>query len=165
MLLNFELPVYEVRAYISRMEEGKYIVLQTRFSKYVLDCPTLVGDYADRRLQLLSDQAKPYKLYPLKNRISTLSQLINSKHSRFITESGQLIQYKKNKYYNIICKSVVSCTQIYNGKYQCYLSGINTPFITKNPYKYLSVIELKNSYILFDVHNEKPDKIRYRIKI
>ncbi|QCW23768.1 hypothetical protein AAS21_gp30 [Pantoea phage vB_PagS_AAS21] len=165
MLLNFDLPVYEVRAYFSKTEEGKYIVLQTRFSKYVLDCPSLVGDYADRRLQLLSDHNKPYKLYPLRNRISTLSQLLKSKNSTFITEKGELIKYKKNKYYDIVCKRVVSCTQIYNGKYQCYLPGINTPFVTRNPYEYLSVIELKNSYVLFDVHTEKPEKVRYRIKI
>lgn len=164
MLLNFPLPVYIVRAFYSKFEEGDYVILQTEFNRYVLDNPKLEGDYATRRLKMLSMDL-PYKLYPLTKRISTLSQLANCKAKYFITEEGQLLEHKKTTFYRVVLKKVISSAQIFNGKYQCYVSGIHTPFVLREPAQYLSLILIGNSYYVFDTHQSKPDKVRQRVKI
>lgn len=165
MLLNFQLPVYEVRAFLSIEKENGKTFIQTIYKKYILDDRNYPGDYGDRRIQLFMDKDKPLPLYPLRKRISTIPQLLNSKATHFITEQGELVTYKKSRYYNIVCKRVMSCTRIYNGKYHCYVAGVAHPFITSQPYEFLSLIEFKNSLMLFDVHLEQPEKIRYRVKI
>lgn len=158
-------PLYVVRGFNRKFEENGYTCLETYYDRYVLDKPSLPGDYSSRRIQLLADETKPYKLYKIKYACNTLSQIVNCKSKEFIDLEGNLVKFKKTKFYNIIYKKVISCIQIYNGKYQCYVHGVNSPFITKAPYNYLSLVEYNRSFVLFDVHDEMPEVIRHRIKL
>lgn len=162
-MINF--PLYLVRGFTRKFEENGYTCLETYYDRYVLDDTRLEGDYPSRRFKLLADEYKPYKLYKLKYRINTIGQALKTNAKYFIDNNGQLLQLQKTKFSNIIYKKVVSSTQIFNGKYQCYVSGINTPFITDRPYQYLALVMYNNSYILFDVLDEMPEKIRHRVKL
>lgn len=154
-----------VRGFSRKFEERGYICLETYFDRYVLDNPKLTGDYASRRLQLLEDTSKPYRIYRLKYSVSNLSQVMQTRDKMFITEEGKLITIQKEKFNKIVYKRVVSSIRIFNGKYQCYVPGVNTPFITTKPYNYLALVHYKNSYVLFDVLDEMPEKIKHRIKL
>lgn len=158
-------PLYIVRGFNRKFEENGYICLETYYDRYVLDKPSLSGDYVLRRMQLLADDNKPYKLYKLRYSVNTLSQAIHARTKDFIDEEGNLFTLKKTKFSRIIYKKVVSCVRIFNGKYQCYVSGVNTPFITKEPYNYLALVHYNNSFVLFDVHDEMPEHIKHRIKL
>lgn len=159
------LPLYIVRGFTRKFEENGYICLETYYNRYVLDRPSLPGDYASRRILLLADTKKPYNLYKIKYACNTLSQVLNAKNKEFIDTNGTLIRFHKTKFFKITYHKVVSCVKIFNGKYQCYVSGVNSPFITKEPYNYISLVNYRNSFILFDVHNEMPEKLRHRIKL
>lgn len=158
-------PLYLVRGFNRKFEENGYTCLETYYDRYVLDNTSLEGDYASRRIRLLADNNKPYKLYKLKYSINTLSQAINSRNKTFIDEDGQLFTLKKTKFNRVIYKKVVSSVRIFNGKFQCYVTGIPTPFITKEPYNILALVHYNNSFVLFDVLNEMPTQIKHRIKL
>lgn len=158
-------PLYIVRGFTRKFEENGYICLQTYYNRYVLDKASLAGDYATRRMQLLADKNKPYSLYKIQYSINTLSQAINARTKTFIDEDGRLFNLVKTSFSKIIYKKVVSSVELYNGKYQCYVTGIPTPFITKEPYNYLSLVVYNNSFVLFDVHYEMPETIKHRVKL
>lgn len=162
--MKVELPIYEVRPYFKKLVEGEFVVLQTNYNKYVLDMPSLEGDYWARRLAL-SCMDLPYKLYPLYKRISTLNQLAKSKSKLFIDSQGKLFRHTKTKFHNIEVHKVIACHQIYNGKWQNYCRGVPHPFITDTPASYLSLIKMGNSHLLFDIHETEPPERRYRVKL
>lgn len=161
-----DLPLYEVRSFFRKSKEGRYTVIQTHYTKYVLDDDTLPGTYWERRLYLrCHEEQLPYKLYPLKRQISTLSQLARTKANMFVDKTGKLIKHVKEKFYNIDVYRVLQSVQIYNGKWQNYVRGISFPFLTDSPAQYLSIIKAKGSYWLFDIHYDKPEVRRYRVKL
>lgn len=162
-MINF--PLYIVRGFSRKFEENGYVCLETYYNRYVLDKLDLPGDYATRRMYLLADNNKPYNLYKLKYSVNTLSQAMRVKDKNFIDENGKLFKLKTTKFNRIIYKKVISTIKIFNGKYQCYVAGVNTPFVTREPYKILSLVLINNSYVLFDVHDEMPKHIRHRIKL
>lgn len=158
------MPVYIVRAYFAIMTEGDFKVVQTYKSKWVLDNPTLQGNYASRRVQMLSMKL-PYKLYPLTKRITTISQLVACKAKLIIDAEGKLINWVKSTFYKIeICK-VLSVSRTSTGKYLCYIQGYDASLLLDTYSQYVSVINVEGSPVLFDTHETRPDKSRIRIKL
>ncbi|AFQ22276.1 hypothetical protein My1_117 [Pectobacterium phage My1] len=166
-MIDAVLPIYALRQYEEMVKEGDYLVVVSRFDKYILDNPSLEGNFRQRRLKLaITPKGElPYKLYKLKKEFSTLSQIVLSKSKVFIDSSGKVFNRLKAKYYQIEVKRVLSGSRLFNGKYQCFVRGINTPFILHHIPKWVSVIKYKNSFVLFDVHEERPESPRLRIKI
>ncbi len=161
-----DLPLYEVRSFFRKSKEGNYTIIQTHYTKYVLDDETLPGNYWERRLALrCNEKALPYKLYPLKRRITSLSQLARSKADMYINSKGKLVRHAKERFYNIEVHKVLSSVQVYNGKWQNYIREAPFPFITDSPASHLSVIKARGSYWLFDVHDTEPEERRYRVKL
>lgn len=163
-MLNFKLPVYAVRAYEDLFEEGDFIIIQTHKSRWVLDCPDLEGTYYQRRTKMLGMEM-PYKLYPLKKRITTLAQLVNSNSKLLIDESGKLLKWKKEKMYRIEVRKIVSHHQTPTGSWVCYAQGFPTPFMLKKAYGYVSIINVAGSPVIFDVHETMPETHRTRVKL
>lgn len=115
-MLDFKLPVYALRAFVSIEQEGDYSVITTRYNKYVLDNRKLPGTFSQRRLILFEKRKElPYKLYPIRGRISMLSQLVGSKRSQFIDSDGNLINWKKTTFYDVVTSKVLHSARIYNG--------------------------------------------------
>lgn len=165
-MLNFSLPVYALRAYDVLFTEGEYIVIQTRFTRYVLDCPSLPGTFSQRRLFLYGNREKlPYKLYPLKKQYKYLSQIINSGLKQFIDSTGKIVTWVPSKFYNIITERVRGSARIYNGKYQCFVKGVPYPIVLHEPVNYISYALVNGAPVVFDVHDEEPETPRLRVKI
>lgn len=164
-MLNFQLPVYEVRAYFNIAMEGEFKVIHTFRNKWVLDCPSIEGNYFTRRTILSSVDNLPYRLYPLRKRISSMSQLVNSKAQKLIDAEGRLFNWVKTKYYNIEVKKVLTSTRTASGKHQCFIQGFGTPLVLDTHCQYVSIINVEGSPVLFDVHETKPEKPRTRVKL
>lgn len=158
------MPVYPVRSYFSIGMEGDFKVIQTYKSKWVLDNPSLSGNYASRRVQMLSMKL-PYKLYPLVKRITTLSQLIGSKSKLIIDSEGKLINWVKTTFYRVeVCK-VLSISRTSTGKFLCYIQGFEASLLMDSYSPYVSVINVEGSPVLFDIHETRPEKPRTRVKL
>ncbi|QFR57714.1 hypothetical protein CPT_Slocum_157 [Serratia phage Slocum] len=163
-MLNFKLPVYAVRAYEELFDEGDFLIVQTQKARWVLDCPSLEGTYYERRLMMLGMDL-PYKLYPLKKRISTISQLIHSQSRLLIDEQGRLLKWKKEKMYSIEVKKILSRYRTQKGTWVCYAQGFQSPFELSGYYEYVSIINVAGSPIVFDVHESMPETPRLRVKL
>lgn len=162
-----DLPLYELRDFYSVTTDfSGYLIISTYWGQYVLDHVELEGNYWERRLTLAAaGKSLPHKLYPLKHRITLLSQLVNSKAKKFINKDGKIIKYRKTKFHSIVLKRVTNSVQIFNGKWQNYVVGVPFPFITDERVEYLSLIKHKHSYLIFDTHFEKPEQVRTRVKL
>lgn len=165
-MLDFNLPVYVMRGYDEISTEGEFTVITTRYDRYILDQKNLPGNYAQRRLSLFSRRSKlPYKIYPLKKRVEYLSQLVGSGKKVFIDSNGRLIKWKPQTMYKIVTSKVLTCTRIFNGKYQCYLRGVPYPFVLSKPANYISYILFKGVPVIFGVYDEEPQPPRLRVKL
>lgn len=163
-MLNFDLPVYVIRAYVSIFMEGNFKVIQTHFTRWVLDCPDLEGDYFKRRVAMVGMEL-PYKLYPLKKQISTLAQLVHTNPKLVIDREGKMHKWVKTKMYKIQVKPVVSVHKSVKGTWICYIQGYHTPIVVTKPPKYISIIDMMGSPILFDTHEGLPESPRLRVKL
>lgn len=164
---EFNLPLYALRQFEDIVTEGEYTVVVSRFDKYILDSPSLEGDFRMRRLRLAVTPKGnlPYKLYPLKAQLTMLSHFARSKSKVFIDSNGNIFRRKKSRFFNIEVRRVVSGARLYNGKFQCFAKGVSTAITLDHIPKWVSLIRYKNSYILFDVHEEMPTSPRMRVKI
>lgn len=165
-MLDFKLPVYILRAYEEIKTEGDFTIVCTAFTRYVLDNKKLSGTFSQRRLQLVGMKDKlPYKLYPIRGAITMLSQLVASNKKHFVDSEGNIIKWNKTTFYRVVTEKVISSTQIFNGKYQCYTQNVHHPFILAYPPKYISYILVSSSPVIYAVHQEEPESPRHRVKL
>ena len=159
-----DFPWYKLRAY-KEIRENLLGQLYIRNGKgeFLLDDKTLPGDLAHRRLHMPKE-----KLYPLKQRVENLSQLIRHRTgTKFITNTGRIVKYKKSsKLYTVESRSILKV----DTKIDSHMSIItveNTSSRFKVPfnvdirnYKYASIMLTDNGPILYDLTIEphKPFK-------
>lgn len=161
---GLELPAYVMRGFVDKFMENGFVIIQSHITRYVFDMPSLPGNYAKRRL-LLSSMELPYKLYPLRKRITTISQLIKSGAKYIITPDGDIRRVRRTKFYPIEVKRVSISNQTFNGTYQNFVKGSLSPIITDCEAKYISVVNYNGALVVFDVHREYPETRRYRVKL
>lgn len=159
-MLTAKFPVYAMRPYISLFEEPPYTVVETRFDRYVLDMPTLEGNYWERRITLLGMDTG-YRLYPLKEKFHTIAQILRSKRREFIDSDGKLWKLKKDKYYKCKSYAVLHASTTWTGKK--LLSTRAGNFVADDVYKYVTVIETPIGKIVFDYSNEPTTRTRVKI--
>ena len=170
-MLDCNWPLFEMRAYESKFEEGNYIVLQTQKTRWVLDYKLKTDeDYATRRLKLKTDPLRPYKIYPLYKMYSTIGQVVNSKKRNFIDSSGKLIKYKPSKFFKIYIEKIKASWITLTG-YKAYkvLGTSHTFVFPDGDYTHLAYIKMGKRAILFDMLI-LPDSVEdaqkhFRIKI
>lgn len=162
------LPLYPIREYESISVEGKYKVIQTSRTRWVLDCPSLEGNYLERRMTMLS-MTLPYKMYPLYKGYNTISDVLvnRSKSKKYIDIEGKLHSWKptafyKTKSYKLTAKWIprtkpVLCFAL---EPSCEIYSINIPNFVAN---YARVVELGNRRILFDVTEERMPDTRIKL--
>lgn len=165
-MLDFKLPAYIIRGHERIFTEGDLLIVETAFDRYVLDKPALPGEYAQRRVALFGiRESLPYRLYPLQQRIEFLSQLVAAKKKKLIDSSGRIVQWKPQKLYKITTAKVLSCTQIFNGKYQHFVRGVPYPFVLRNSANYISYVLFRGVPVVFGAYEEEPMFPRLRVKI
>ena len=156
MLPNF--PLYQLRQYDSIQDRGDYTLIFTYHNAYILDCKKLEGDYSQRRTKLLSIKDKlPYKLYPLKNRYTMLSQLSNTKHRWFIDKDGEVVKDKPSKFFKVKSAKVLSTERTWNGKYRL-ITKLPVSFVSERPSNYVQYMKYGKGYCLYGLSDERlPD--------
>lgn len=151
-MLKAAFPVYALRAYNSVSEEGMYVLVHTPFDTYVLDCKGLEGDYFSRRTQMLAMEL-PYKMYPLREQLNTISQIANSKRRDYIDRDGKLWKYKPSKFYNVKYVKVLAASRTWNG-YYLLMTKLPVQFVTEIVPKYIGYIQVGAAIYLYDLSDE-----------
>ena len=165
--INF--PLYAMRQY-DRLETVRhagvsYKLIHTFKSTYVLD---LLGQepitYQARRVRLLADNTKPVNLYPLSKRFDNLGQMAVSKERLFIDNEGNIIQWKPEKFYNVICRPVETSWQGRGGMWVSTVKGIPTKFQTRSkPTGYIQFVQFVNRHIFFNFVEEPVKATRIKL--
>lgn len=154
-------PIYALRAYTSIFEFEGFVIIGSRFKDYVLDCPALEGDYYDRRRQLLGMELA-FPLYPLKERYTCLSQLVNSKRRWFIDAEGTIIRYRPTEFYTVEYAKVLSAERTWNGKVRL-TTKLPVSFITEGCAAYVGYIRVGAGYVLYELSDEKKPTTRKKL--
>lgn len=165
-MINF--PLYAVRKYECIFFEGDFKVIQTAKTRYVLDIPSLGGDYSERRMEMLKMKL-PYRSYPLSKRITMLSQMVEHRkqYKTYIDADGKLVTWNPKNYHKALSYLITEkwvakelprlCFAI---EPSCEIYDIDLPNYVA---KYARVVHINNRRILYDVTEERmPDS---RVKI
>ena len=163
MLSDAVFPLFALRSYTKMYSEGNAILIETPNNTWILDDKDLEGEYlGERRLRI----RKEYR-YPLTKALFTIEEVIRCKTNKFIDSSGELITYKKSKFYTIYCKEVKSIEQLDSWNYRISIVGIK-PIIyesyncPKDP-KYCLLVKLPNGYIVYGFTDEDVGTFRRKL--
>jgi len=169
MFLECQFPIYEIRKYVDKFEEGNYIVIQTNRTRWVLDYKYKTDDdYAIRRMKLKTDPLCPYKVYPLYKMHRTIGQVIRSKHREFIDSAGRMIKYKPAKFYTIKIAKIRASWLTQTGHRAYKVLETNKTFVSiDGQYTHIAYVEVGRRTFLIDLitSEELPEFKTVRTKI
>lgn len=151
-------PLYKVRANYGIEDRGDFTLIFTRYDAYILDCKQLAGNYSERRTKLLSIKKDlPFKIYPLNERYTMLSQLVNTANRQFIDKDGNVIKYKPSKFFKVQSARVLNAERTWNGKYRL-ITKLPVFFVCDKPSNYIQYIKYGKGYCLYGLSDERlPD--------
>ncbi len=150
-----------VRSYERIYEENGFKILQTQRCRYILDVPALEGNYASRRIQMLGMKL-PYKMYRLKERFTTLAQIVVSKRRLFLDIEGNLVRYKPTVFYKVIYDEVRTKWQNDKGRW-CFIGKANNSIYSclTDGFTHYGYIQVGRRRVLYDLCTErKKDTIK-----
>lgn len=148
--LKIRFPVYALRGFDTLGMYGDNLVVVTRHATYVLDVPHIGADLKDRRVKMLGMKFGEHKIYPLKERISSISQLIKTKKRIFIDADGKVIKYvKTRKMFPVQYCKVLNADRTWNG-YFLLTTKLPVRFVAERPSNYIGYIKAGSSYFLFE---------------
>lgn len=160
------LPVWAIRPYTRIWVEGDYKIIQTHKTRYVLDVPSLEGNYWERRLKAL-DLDLPYKLYPIKKRFEFVEQLLYHSNKMFIDSEGKLITYKPSRSVKIHISKVTHIWEARNGELMFRCRDCPRTFRTQQDvrnYKYLAYFQEANKFYMYKLCNS-PEEVESRKRL
>lgn len=150
-----------MRKYRRIFIEGKYKIIETAKTRYVLDfAEHEEPEYSKRRVKLLAEDL-PYKMYPLNKRITRVAQIFDAKTRLFIDKTGKMINYRPTKFLPVVCRRIVKTWQTPKGYFAIKVDGVASTFLVDSGgYDYAQLIKTNKGYILFDVlyHSVKPTR-------
>lgn len=164
-----DFPLYTIRSYVSIYREGDYLIIQGYKNKYVLDDLSLLDKfplYEDRRLELSKPgNFRPYKLYPLTQRIESLEALIKCGKIVFIDKTGKLVKWSKKSFTKVLTVKVQTALQNSVGHWRLWVDGLEHPFYVMryNGEPYLQYVRINNIPTLYALLEEKQNNTRIKI--
>jgi hypothetical protein len=144
-LNNFNYPLFGLRAYARVFEEYPYKLIQTKERIYVLDIINSELPFVERRLKLLTSDSG-YPIYSLKERFTSLAQVLNSSKRTFIDSTGKMVKIERKKYYKTKVSKVMGFDSTHDGRY--LLFTLRDSFICNMLYNYLVTINFNGVDIL-----------------
>lgn len=159
-----KLPLYAMRSFYEITKEGDFDIVSTYRSKYVLDCKSLGGTFATRRLKMLGMKL-PYRVYPINIRIETFSQLVSCGRKKFIDVDGTVHTWKPSKFFPVVCYPISFRWVTAKGKTIIIPKELNTKFILSRDlgYTHVQVIKVGRLNLLYDVGFEHVRTTRKKI--
>ncbi|AUG85061.1 hypothetical protein FDJ19_gp054 [Vibrio phage Ceto] len=155
-------PLYALRAYEDIKEFEEFILISSKYREYILDCPSLEGDYASRRTQLLGMKDLEFKVYPLRERFTSISQLVNSKRRWFIDAEGTIVRYKPSKFYHIKYAKVLRADRTWNGYYRL-MTNLPVAFVTEQVAEYVGYIQVGSAFYLYELSHRRKATTRKKL--
>lgn len=161
-------PLYPLRGYELLFEDSGYKVIQTPKTRWVLDSLNLSGDYLSRRTKMLGMEL-PYRLYPLRNGVNSIAELIQNKKAikTYIDRNGKLIKWTPTKMHKAISKKLTAKWIPVGIPKLCFaLEGSSEIFsidAPNYPANYARIVEIGNRRILFDVTEERMPDTRIKL--
>lgn len=162
-MLTRKFPLYALREYNSIDVEGEWVVISTFHSRFVLDNKSLKGNYWQRRVRML-DMELPYRMYPLKEKFSTVSQVALSKRRHFIDSEGKLFKYKPSVFYKIQYEKVRLSWTTDSGK--TAFIGVKCPdtfLVDAVEFSHFGYIKVGMRYVLYELTNERKKDSRKKL--
>lgn len=171
-ILATKLPLYQMRQYDQIIREGNLVLIDTYWDRYVIDDKSLsFKSLTDRRLfiTLNPERYKPYKLYPLSKRCSTIGQILHvlPKGKIFMDEECNLLKYVPENFYNINTYEVKNAILKGHNKYLLTVKvdtfthiNIISPVVGD----YVQLIDFKHKgFVLYDVTNDNLPSFRRKL--
>lgn len=156
-------PLYALRAYEDITEFEGFTLISSKYREYILDYPAWGGSFADRRLKLLGIKDElEFKIYPLRECFTTLSQLANTSRRWFVDADGSIVRYKPSKFYNIHYIKVLRADRTWNGYYRL-TTKLPVAFVTEQVAEYIGYIQVGSGFYLYEVSNEKKATTRKKL--
>lgn len=155
MLLGKKLPLYALRPYDEVVRDNApWVLIRAYWGIYVLDNTELSGTYWERRVKMLG-MTLPYPLYSLKEKFTTISQIVNSKRRDFIDETGKLFKYKTSKFYTLEYDRVRTLWQTDQGTYGFTGKKCTNIFITdRDDFTHFGYIRVGSKVFLYELCTE-----------
>ena len=170
LLKSLQFPLYKLRKY-----EAIYSTIlgikkiRTHYGEYILDDPSIPGNFEDRRL-VLRKRYGAAKLYKLKERVDLLRQLVKYKSgAKFININGDILEYRKtSKLYKINSYPIQSMKEYgdnwtvigVQGFHQKFLIGFE---VRRKNIKYVSIMDTRDGPFLYDLTKEPHEPYRRKI--
>ena len=161
--MNF--PLYAIRTYNRIYWDGMYKIVETHAARWVLDHKYKTDkNYWERRIQLVDDPMRPYKLYPLNKKITNISQMLNLKFNKYIDGQGKLHKYTKSKFYKLKYAKIEAKWETSTGHTAIKSREVPTTYIIEDEYyTHFGYIEIGRRFVLYELcYEEKPAR---RIKV
>ncbi len=165
-MINF--PLYVMRDYALKFEQGDYVIIQGRKTRYVLDYVKNKSKYelyADRRLELLRDKNRPYDLYPINIIVESVYQMYVCGKKVFLDKFGKQVVWTPKKFYKVVCHKIRTVWQDDCGHYHIVSDGCNTVFKLReyNGEKYIQTVALGKIDIFYGLAETKRKDTRIKI--
>ena len=161
-------PLYKLRAYIAIDKNPLGLVkISSIKGTYILD-DTTIPDTFDKRRLMLPSMYPNEKIYPLKEKILYLRQLVKYKSgSKFIDNNGQIISYtKSSKLFDVKSHKIVRNRTIDNWSI-IYVEKLDIPFILGEPLrysaKYASIMYTDWGPFLYDLTSKRHEVYKRKI--
>lgn len=165
-LKDYQFPLYNLRDYQRIFEDGAYICIETAKNRWVLDYKYKTDDYFSRRVALVSDPLKPYKLYPLSKRVDNVIQMKNAKTNMFIDSGGSVLKYTPSVWYKIKTGKILARWHTRKGHIAYAVAGTSRTFVfpdTSVYYNYAQYVVAKKRVMLLDMLEEPNDRKRIKL--
>lgn len=167
MGINF--PLYRIRMVESIETIGSITYITTYHNKYVLDDKSIAGTFAERRLVIMFSNNYSHPIYPLKDRCTTLKQviLLHKKYPKckFIDNNGKILNRVLSKRLPTEWKKCTCIASSGGAFYAAIVKGEPNHFVLKNPTKYLRLVTIQGSRVIIDTSIDPPKRIKSWIKL
>ncbi|ASV43448.1 hypothetical protein [Vibrio phage JSF12] len=142
---------------------GKYKIISTHHNTYILDEPDLGGTYTERRIKLLAKKEElPLKIYPLKERYTSLQQLANTKYRIFIDDAGDLVKYTPNTWVTVEYCKVLRADRTWRGNW-LITSKLPVKFVVEEVPAYIGYFNVGGAYFLYSLEEEMKSPSRKKV--
>lgn len=153
-LLKAAFPLYAIGSYEEIFESAPYRLIRTRYKTYVLDILDSKDSFQERRLRLLTLDPG-YPIYKLKQRFTSLAQILHSSRRMFIDSNGKLYKLNRTKPHKVSLHKVLHYERTHNGKFLLITKQGN--YVTDQLYTYVTTITVSGARVYMGGVNDPGD--------
>lgn len=144
-LSKAKFPLYKIPKTSKVVAKPPYLLLTTETKEYVLDLQDKTDPFVERRFKLLTSDPG-YPVYRLKERYTSIAQVLNSKARKFIDSDGTIIHVRREKHHPTKIQKVHSYDRTHDGKF--LLFTLRASYVSSLLYNYVVTINIAGADVL-----------------